>query len=59
VTHEGTSQVKESHLAMLSNEHENFTMAKDESIKDMYGRLSNIVYKSKMLGKPYSELEVV
>jgi len=53
VTHEVTSQVKESHLAMLNNEYENFMMAKDESINDMYGRLSNIVYKSKMLGKPY------
>ena len=34
-------------------------MSKEESIKEMYGRLSTLVYKSKMLGKPYTELEVV
>ena len=33
VTHEGTSQVKESRLALLSNEYENFSMQKDEDIK--------------------------
>ena len=38
VTHEGTSQVKESRLALLCNEYENFTMRKDEDIKEMYGR---------------------
>ena len=59
MTHEGTSQVKESRLAMLSSEYENFTMAKEENAKEMYGRLSNIVYKSKSLGKSYTELEIV
>ena len=59
MTHEGTSQVKESRLAMLSSEYENFTMAKEENVKEMYGRLSNIVYKSKALGKSYTELEIV
>jgi len=59
VIHEGTSQVKESQLAMLSNQYENFTMSKEESVKEMYGHLSTLVYKSKMLGKTYSELEVV
>jgi len=44
---------------MLSNEYEKFSMAKKDNIKEMYGRLSTLVYKSKMLGKPYSELEVV
>jgi len=34
-------------------------MSKEESVKEMYGRLSTLVYKSKMLGKPYSELEIV
>ena len=43
VTHEGTSQVKESQLAMLSSEYENFTMSKDESVKEMYGRLSTLI----------------
>ena len=57
--HEGTSQVKESRLAMLSSEYENFTMAKEENVKEMHGRFSNIVYKSKALGKSYTELEIV
>ena len=59
VTPEGTSQVKESRLAMISSEYENFTMAKEENVKEMHGRLSNIVYKSKALGKTYTELEIV
>jgi len=47
VTHEGTSQVKELQLAILSSEYENFTMSKEENIKEMYGRLSTLIYKSK------------
>jgi len=35
VTHEGTSQVKESQLAMLSSEYETFTMSKEENVKEM------------------------
>jgi len=58
VTHEGTSQFKESQLAMLRSKYENFIMSKEENIKEMYGRLSMLIYKSKMLGKPYFELEV-
>ena len=34
-------------------------MAKEENVKEMHGRLSNIVYKSKALGKSYKELEIV
>ena len=59
VTHEGTSQVKESRLAMFSNEYENFNMQKDESIKDMYGRFSVLVYNARALGKVYTEVELV
>jgi len=32
-------------------------MSKEENIKKMYERLSTLIHKSKMLGKPYSELE--
>jgi len=32
VTHKGTSQVKESPLAMLSNQYEYFSMSKEESV---------------------------
>ena len=44
---------------MLSGEYENFKMEKHENVKEMYVRLSNLVFKSKALGKPYTELEIV
>lgn len=59
ITHEGTSQVKESKLALLNNEFENFKMTDDESIKVMYARLNTIIYHSRALGKEISELELV
>ena len=58
VTHEGTSQVKESHLA-LSNEYENFVMDKGKSIKDMFGRFSTLVYNARALGKVFTGVELV
>ena len=54
VTHEGTSQVKESRLALFSNEYENFVMDKGESIKDMFGRFSTLVYNARALGKIFN-----
>ena len=59
VTHEGTSQVKESRLALFSNEYENFVMDKGESIKDMFGRFSTLVYNARALGKVFTEVELV
>ena len=59
VTHEGTSQVKESRLALLSNEYENFSMQRDEDIKEMYGRFSSLVYNAKALGKTYTKVELI
>lgn len=34
-------------------------MLKDESIKDMYGHFSMLVYNSKALGKVYTKVELV
>jgi len=34
-------------------------MSKEENIKEMYGHLSTLVYKSEMLGNSYTELKVV
>ena len=59
VTHEGTSQVKESRLALLSNEYENFSMQRDEDIKEMYGCFLSLVYNEKALGKTYTEVELI
>ncbi|XP_070025724.1 MAR-binding filament-like protein 1 [Nicotiana sylvestris] len=42
-THEGTTQVKQSKIDMLTNEYELFRMKDDESIQDMNTRFSSII----------------
>ncbi|XP_020258862.1 uncharacterized protein LOC109835291 [Asparagus officinalis] len=51
ITHEGTSQVKEVKLTMKVRKYENFKLKASESIQDMFTRFTNIVNKSKALGK--------
>ncbi|GKV39478.1 hypothetical protein SLEP1_g47236 [Rubroshorea leprosula] len=59
VTHEGTSQVKESKINRLIYMYELFKMKSEESIQDMYTRLNDIVTNLKALGKVYPSQEVV
>ncbi|GLT88137.1 hypothetical protein SLE2022_061740 [Rubroshorea leprosula] len=59
VTHEGTSQVKESKINRLIYMYELFKMKPEESIQDMYTRLNDIVTNLKALGKVYPPQEVV
>ncbi|GKV42140.1 hypothetical protein SLEP1_g49577 [Rubroshorea leprosula] len=59
VTHEGTSQVKESKINRLIYMYELFKMKSEESIQDMYTRLNDIVTNLKALGKVYPPQEVV
>ncbi|GKV30807.1 hypothetical protein SLEP1_g39582 [Rubroshorea leprosula] len=59
VTHEGTSQVKESKINRLIYMYELFKMKPEESIQDMYTRLNDIVTNLKVLGKVYPPQEVV
>ncbi|GKU95337.1 hypothetical protein SLEP1_g8708 [Rubroshorea leprosula] len=59
VTHEGTSQVKESKINRLTYMYELFKMKSEESIQDMYTRLNDIVTNLKTLGKVYPPQEVV
>ncbi|GKU88706.1 hypothetical protein SLEP1_g2935 [Rubroshorea leprosula] len=59
VTHEGTSQVKESKINRLIYMYELFKMKPKESIQDMYTRLNDIVTNLKALGKVYPSQEVV
>ncbi|KAK8947090.1 hypothetical protein KSP39_PZI007438 [Platanthera zijinensis] len=54
VTHEGTSQVKDSKLFQLESEFEKFKMEVDEDVDSMYTRFSKIVNDSKILGKSFS-----
>ena len=50
--HEGTEQVKESKMDMLTNQYENFSMKEGESIKDMYTRFSSITNGLRSMGEP-------
>ncbi|GKV32437.1 hypothetical protein SLEP1_g41046 [Rubroshorea leprosula] len=59
VTHEGTSQVKESKINRLIYMYELFKMKPEESIQDMYTRLNDIVTNLKVLDKIYPSQEVV
>ncbi|GKU96927.1 hypothetical protein SLEP1_g10107 [Rubroshorea leprosula] len=59
VTHERTSQVKESKINRLIYMYEIFKMKPEESIQDMYTRLNDIGTNFKDLGKVYPSQEVV
>jgi hypothetical protein len=59
VTHEGTSQVKESKISMLVHSYELFKMKSDESISEMFTRFTDIINSLKSLGKSYSNVEMV
>lgn len=57
--YEGTSQVKESKVNMLVHEYELFTMRQEESISEMFARLSEITNGLKGLGKVCTEHDLV
>ncbi|GKV12014.1 hypothetical protein SLEP1_g23220 [Rubroshorea leprosula] len=59
VTHEGTSQVKESKINGLIHMYELFKMKPEESIKEMYTRFNDIVTNLKALDKVYPNQELV
>ena len=59
MTHEGTSQVRESNVEILFREYELFEMKKDESITEMYKRFSNLVNELRGLGKRFENVELV
>ncbi|XP_070042779.1 uncharacterized protein [Nicotiana tomentosiformis] len=49
--HEGTTQVKQSKIDMLTTEYELFRMKDDESIQDMYTRFTSIINELYSLGE--------
>ncbi|XP_042983398.1 uncharacterized protein LOC122312814, partial [Carya illinoinensis] len=59
VTYEGTSQVKESKIYILTHEYEMFKMNDDESISSMHTRFTNIINSLTALDKVYSKVEIV
>ena len=59
VIYEGTSEVRETKANLLVSEYEAFKMKQDESISDMFSRLTILTNGLKSLGKSYSEYEIV
>ena len=59
VTHEGTSQVKESKINLLVHKYEIFKMKKYESISDIFSKFTNIVNALNAFGKTYANYDLV
>ncbi|VFQ92078.1 unnamed protein product [Cuscuta campestris] len=59
ITYEGTPQVRESKIDLLTHEYELFAMKENELVEDMFERFSNIVNDLDMLGKTLTDKELV
>ncbi|WRX12610.1 hypothetical protein QQP08_005097 [Theobroma cacao] len=59
IIHEGTSQVKESKITLLTYNYEIFNMEPREDITSMLDRFTNIIKKFSYLGKPIPEHEII
>ena len=59
ITHEGTTQVKDSKVRILENDYEMFKMKPNESIVEMFTRLTDVVIGLEGLGKRVSEKDKV
>ena len=55
ITHEGTTQVKDSKVRILKNDYEMFKMKPNESIVEMFTRFIDVVNGLEGLGKRVSE----
>ena len=51
ITHEGTEQIKQTKVDMLTHEYELFHMKEDEKIDEIFERLSIVVDNIDILGK--------
>ncbi|XP_009791346.2 uncharacterized protein [Nicotiana sylvestris] len=56
--HEGTTQVKQSKIDMLTNEYELFKMKEDESIQDMHTRFTSIINELHSLWRSHPKKQV-
>ncbi|VFQ69229.1 unnamed protein product [Cuscuta campestris] len=59
VTYEGTAQVREAKIDHLTHEYELFSMKENEKIEEMFERFSNIINPLNLLGKTYTDRELV
>ena len=55
ITHEGTTQVKDSKVRILENDYEMFKMKPNESIVEMFTRFTDVINGLEGLGKRVSE----
>ena len=59
ITHEGTSKVKDSKINFLMHDFELFRIKPSETIEDMYTQFTDVVNGLKVLGKSFSNFELV
>ena len=59
VTHEGTDEVKETHIRTLTRKYENFKMVPDENIDSFFTRFTDIVNPLMALGRKFTQTELV
>ena len=59
MTHEGTSQVKESKINILVHKYELFKIEPHETISDIFIRFTKIINELKSLRKDYSNSDLV
>ena len=59
VTHEGTSQVKESMISILVHKYELFKMETNEIISEIFTRFIDIINGIKSLEKIYTNVKIV
>ena len=59
VTYEGTSQVKESKISIFLRQYELFKMTKEESVKEMFTRFTEIINNLNSLGRTFTNEEKV
>ncbi|XP_060183041.1 uncharacterized protein LOC132612995 [Lycium barbarum] len=57
--HEGTSQVKNSKIDMLTTEYELFKIKEDRSIHDMHTRFTSLINKLSSLGEVITSIKMV
>ncbi|VFR03160.1 unnamed protein product [Cuscuta campestris] len=59
ITYEGTTQVREAKIDQLTHEYELFSMKENEKVEEMFERFSNIINPLNLLGKVYTDRELV
>ena len=59
VTYEGTSKMKELKINLIVTQYKVFKMDESETIIQMYSKFTNIINSLKVLGKIYTQLELI